>query len=232
MTTLGLIPARGGSKGVPRKNLIELGGKSLIHRAVTALKESNLVDHILVSTDDEDIANEARKSGATVLALRPKELALDTSPILPVLEYEICLFEEKFSKKVKTIVFTEPVTPFRNAGHVRSAIERYNRRDVSSVITVCSLERKPQNIFVKNNKGFLERYIEVPDERYERRQDMEHLCRLSNGIYVVGREDLFANKSLSPEPIGYVDMKDYESVNIDTELDVIVARAISEKYGI
>lgn len=232
MTCLGFIPARGGSKGVPRKNLLRIGNYTLIERAVAALKASGVVDLILLSTDDEEIAEEGRRVGAEVPFLRSAELASDTAPIIPAILSEVKRFEHLIGAQIDTLVFTEPVTPFRNATHVRGAIERFRRGDVRSVITVCPLERKPHNIFVRQPGDVLERFVRDPDVRFSRRQDMADLWRLSSGVYVVGREDLFKYQELVVEPIGYVTMTDKESVNIDSELDVLVAQVIANAEGL
>jgi len=232
VTTLALIPARGGSKGVPRKNLRRVGGRSLITRAVEAMTSSGAVDHVLVSTEDEEIANEARRAGAAVPFLRPAELASDEAAMVPVIEHAIAAFEASLGAKLSTLVFSEPTLPFRKAAHVRAAVERFRGGGCRSVIGVCPLERKPHNIFVKREGGLLERYIREPRERFVRRQDMAHLCRLSGGIYVVGRDDFLKARSLVVEPVGYIEMSLVESINIDSEIDLLLAEIVAERHGL
>jgi len=232
MTVLGLIPARGGSKGVPRKNLAQVGGRTLIARAVAALKDSGVVDHVLVSTEDDEIAAEARRAGADVPFLRPPDLAGDDAPMTPVIHHAVETYQDARGVTVDTLVFTEPTLPFRNAGHVRQAVERFRRGDCKSVIAVCPLERKPENIFVKDAHGHLQRYIREPKITYTRRQDMDHLCRLSSGVYVVGWRDYLTNDSLVVAPVGYTEMTNRESINIDEELDLVLAQTIAERYAL
>lgn len=230
MVTLALIPARGGSKGVPGKNLIKLSGRSLIERAVTACLDSGSVDHVVVSTDDAEIAAEAKRAGAEVPFVRPVELARDDTPIGPVIEHGIKAFEDWLGARVKTLVFTDPTVPFRNARHVADAVARYDRGDCRSVISVCPLERKPENIFVKNTDETLRRYIVAPREEFHRRQDMASLCRLGSGIYVVGRDDFMAERRLVIDPVGYTEMSRLESVNIDEEIDLLLAEIVAERH--
>ena len=232
MTVLALIPARGGSTGVPGKNLREIGGRSLVARAIAAVRESGAVDRILVSTDSEEIAAAARQEGAEVPFLRPSDLATESAPMAPVIAHAISAFEVHAGTGIETLVFTEPTLPFRNARHVADAVARYRRGDCCSVVSVCPLERKPQNIFAKNSGGLLARYIREPDERFANRQDMTHLCRLSSGVYVVGRDDFMANGTLVVEPVGFTEMTAIESINIDEEIDLLLAQLVAERYGL
>jgi CMP-N-acetylneuraminic acid synthetase len=232
VTVLGLIPARGGSKGVVRKNLRRIGGRSLIARAVEAMRGSGAVDCVLVSTEDEEIAEEARRAGAEVPFLRPPELAADDSPMVPVIEHAIARFEERRGAPIATLVFGEPTLPFRTAAHVRAAVERFRQGDCRSVISICPLERKPHNIFVKKENGLLERYIREPREVFVRRQDMAHLCRLSSGVYVVGRDDFLSSRTLIVEPVGFTEMSATESINIDGELELMLAELVAQRHGL
>lgn len=230
MTTLALIPARGGSKGVARKNLRLVGGRSLLARAIDAARQSRMVDRIVVSTDDEEIAAEARRCGAEVPILRPAELASDKSAIEPAIAHAIDNFESTAVLPVQTLVLIEPTSPFRNAGHVRAAIERFQAGDCRSVISVCPLERKPENIFAKSG-GILERYIRNATP-HVRRQDMGHLCRLNSAVYVVGRDTFKETGRLIVEPVGFVEMSGMESINIDEELDLVVAEVVASRCGL
>ena len=230
MTTLAIIPARGGSKGVPRKNLRLVGGRSLLARAIDAARESGMIDRVVVSTDDEEIAAEARRCGAEVPFLRPAELASDQSAIEPAIAHAIDNFERTAGLAVQTLVLIEPTSPFRNAGHVRAALVRFQAGDCRSVISVCPLERKPENIFAKSDR-ILERYVRNATP-HVRRQDMGHLCRLNSAVYVIGR-DTFKNAGrLVVEPVGFVEMTGMESINIDEELDLIVSEVVASRFGL
>lgn len=232
VAVLGLIPARGGSKGLARKNLRRVGGRTLLARAVAALRESGVVDHVLVSTDDVEMAEEALQAGAEVPFLRPAELASDEAPMIPVIEHALAEFERRTGVDVDTLVFTEATLPFRSARHVAEAMTRYREADCRSVITVCPLERKPHNIFVKTASRHLERYIREPTDTFTRRQDMTHLCRLSSGVYVVNRAAFAQERALIVEPVGYTQMELIESVNIDSEIDLLVAEAIADRHAL
>ncbi len=108
------------------------------------------------------------------------------------------------------------------------AVARAKRGDVNSVISVCPLERKPQFIFAKEGDR-LERYIKEPNETFERRQDMGHLCRLSNVVWVVRAVEFLANRRLLMEPVGYVESDGVEQVNIDEPLDLDFADFLARR---
>ena len=230
MTVLAIVPARGGSQGVRRKNLREVGGISLVGRAVRAARECELIHHVVVSTEDKEIRAEALRYGAEVPFARPPELADDATGTLQVVAHAVEQFERLSGLAVGTVVLLEPTSPFRTASHVRWALTKHAEGRFRTTITVCPLERKPENIFVKADA--LVRYIKQPHERFIRRQDMQHLCRLNSAVYVLDRQALFAEQSLLVDPIGYVEMSALESVNIDEELDLEWAQFLADKYGL
>lgn len=232
MTVLALIPARGGSKGIPRKNLQIVGGRSLIERAVEAVCKSGVADHIIVSTDDTEIAQAAMDAGAEVPFMRPADLAMDTSATIPVIRHAIDTFEMLTGKRVRTLVFTEPTSPFRTGEHIRLAMKQYLSGLFKSVISVCPLERKPQNIFMKVENGQLCRYIREPNDQFSRRQEMDHLCRLSGDVYIVGRDDFMSFERLVIEPVGFIETSSTDAINIDEEIDLLLAQSVAKHYGL
>lgn len=228
MTVLAIIPARGGSKGVPRKNLCLVGGRSLLERAISACRNTDDVDHVFVSTDDVEIQRAAQSAGADASVLRPAELATDLAPTLPVVRHAIeCV--EACGQKVTIAVLVEPTSPFRTAEHVASALARFRQGGCRSVVTVTALERKPENIFIKG--VHLRRYIDRPRECFSRRQEMAHLCRVNSAVYVVGRNDLMAGE-LMPAPIGWVEMDAQTSINIDTPVDFAFADFLAKQQNL
>ena len=228
MSVVAIVPARGGSKGVPRKNLREVGGRSLLVRAIDAGRKAAGVDRVFVSTDDPEIQRAALVAGAEAPILRPDELASDTAPTFPVIQHAIGVIEAG-GPRVSVIVLIEPTSPFRTAAHVAAAVARFRQGGFGSVATVMPLERKPENIFVKGD--FLTRYIESPQERFSRRQDMAHLCRINSAVYVASRDDVMAGLLL-PEPVGWVEMDAQASLNIDSLLDLAFADFLARQEGI
>ena len=229
MALVAIIPARGGSKGVPRKNLREVGGRSLLVRAVEACLGAPAIARTIVSTEDAEIAEAARRAGAEVPFMRPAEFASDTAATIPVLRHAIAALEAE-GARISGIALVEPTSPFRNSAHVQAAARRFTEGDCRAVLSVMPLTRKPENIFIKDRH--LRRYIEKPDLRYARRQDMAHLCRLNSALYVVGRDDLIKHATLSPEPLGWIEMSELESFNIDSPIDLEMADFLARKHGL
>lgn len=232
MTVLGVIPARGGSKGISKKNLCLVGGISLLGRAISCCLSAKCLDTILVSTDDERIQQEALIHGAEAPFLRPAELATDTATTAEAVAHALAFFEESTSCQVEILVLVEPTNPFRTPKSLRSAVDLYYKGGVGSVIGVCQQERKPEYIFLKQKNGKLEPLISDQSLHFQRRQEMKHLCRLSSTVYVVGRNDFFRHRTFIIPPIGYVDNTMLESINVDEPLDLEIADLLAHKKGI
>ena len=150
----------------------------------------------------------------------------------PVIDHALAAFEKHLNQQVNTLVFLEPTVPFRTPEQVAASVKHFARGDVRSVVTVCPLESKPQNILEKHADDTVTRYIRKPRSRFTRRQDMSHMCRASSVAYIVGRDDWLETKQLIVEPAGFIEMDNHESINIDTELDLMLAKLVAERYGI
>ena len=133
---LSVIPCRGGSKGIPRKNIKQVDGEPLLTYTVRASLEANYVDRTIVSTDDEEIAQVAREAGADVPFIRPSELATDEASIEPVIEHAVDYLREEEGQKYKTILLLQATSPLRTAKHVDEAIERYQEENADSLVAV------------------------------------------------------------------------------------------------
>ncbi|MBO8232380.1 hypothetical protein CU311_06760 [Prochlorococcus marinus str. MU1402] len=227
MKFLAIVPARGGSKGVKGKNLRKVGNKSLLKRAIAST--ANFMD-VIVSTDSHLIKEEALKVGAIVPFMRPNELSTDNANTIDVVLHAIKEYERLVDCRYDYIFTIEPTSPFREEKHVKNAIEKIKTNKFKSIISVCNLERKPENIFLKD--FFLERYIKIPNQTFEQRQNMDHLCRLNSAIYATNRDCLIKDKKLLIDPIGFTEMSQVESINIDSELDLKFANFISKTFDL
>lgn len=133
---LGIIPARGGSKSIPRKNIKLFAGKPLIAWAIDTLRQSGVVGRVIVSTDDEEIAQVARKHGAQVPFMRPAELAGDTTPTLPVLQQALQWLKENEGYSPDFVVLLEPTSPSKRHFHVREVVKMLIKTGADSTISV------------------------------------------------------------------------------------------------
>lgn len=226
MLNVAIIPARSGSKGITKKNLRKINGKSLVQRAIESAK-IHTIHKIIVSTDSIPIKKEALKFGAQVPFIRPIKYSDDYASSEDVLKHAILEYEKILKRKISYIVFLEPTSPFRTKNHVNEAVKRIKNSNFNSVISICQQKRKPENIFIKSS--VLKRYIIEPKNKFIRRQDMTNLFRLNSAIYVIKRDVFLKNNNFVADPVGWIEMNEIESINIDTLTDLRIARILSKE---
>lgn len=216
---LAIIPARGGSKGVPRKNLHALGGKPLIAWTIEAAKASKYIDRLILSSDDDEIMAEAKKRGCDVPFKRPAELATDATPgIDPVLHAlgELPGFDY--------VVLLQPTSPLRIAKDIDDAIELCVSSGAETCVSVAEPSRSPYWMSTIGPDGYLKPLF--PDVKATRRQDLPQALALNGAVYVASVPELLKKKSLLTEKTAALVMPDERSVDIDGPLDFRIAEAI------
>ena len=222
MNILGIIPARGGSKGVPGKNIKILAGKPLIAFSIAAAKSSNL-SKVIVSTDDEQIITVARDFGADVPFLRPDSLASDTAKSLDVGRHALLTMEKLDSMHYDAIMLLQPTTPFRTTEDINQAIELLLANpDADSVISVVDVQGHHPARMKYLEGGIL---IDPPFcEAYENqnRQELRPMYIRNGAIYLTKRETLLNNSYKGKRCLGLV-MSSSRSSNIDTLFDFKLA---------
>jgi N-acylneuraminate cytidylyltransferase len=218
---LGVIPARGGSKGIPRKNLKLLRGRPLIAYTIDAARKSRRLTHCVVSTEDAEIARVAAELGAEVVE-RPIELARDDTPSLPVVQHATEVVERSLGRF--DAVFTLQITsPFRSAADIDDAIERLRTSGAESVIGVVRVfDNHPARI-KRIHEGRLVPF-DTPEPEGIRRQDLPP-AYLRNGAVYVTRRDVLARGSLLGADQCPFEMPPERSINIDELLDFALAEA-------
>ncbi len=166
---LGLVPARGGSKGIPGKNLAVLGGKTLVTRAVQSGLESRFVNRVILSTDSEAIAAEGKRAGAGVPFMRPAELAADSAPTAPAVRHALTWLEENEGYRPDILVLLQPTAPLRQARHVDEAVALLVESGARSVVSVTPVpgHHHPRGILHRN--GALVPFLETERSRREGR---------------------------------------------------------------
>lgn len=215
---LAIIPARGGSKGIPRKNIKYLSGKPLIYHTIKAAKEAEYIDRIVVSTDDEEIARVALEYGAEVPFLRPEELATDKAKAIDNYIFTIDKLNEMKSDVIKEFIVLQPTSPLRTASDIDNAIKLFYENKADTVISVVKAEHPPTWYKIINDEGILQDYFPLTDNSLNRQETAE--TYLPNGaIYIFNYEALIKNYGYyNSQTYPYI-MKHENSVDIDTLLD-------------
>lgn len=219
---LGLIPARGGSKGIPGKNTIDLAGKPLIAWTIEAARTSRYLDRVVLTSDSEDIQRVAREHGCEVPFTRPAELATDEAPgIAPVL-HALDTLDEEFG----WVVLLQPTSPLRVTADIDAAIELCLARDATACVSVTPTPHSPYWTFVLDAGGRMQPVVDVTAAR---RQDLPRTVMLNGAVYVARVPALRAAKTfLQPSTVAY-NMPYERSVDIDTPLDLRVAALLLEE---
>lgn len=218
---LAIIPARSGSKGVPKKNIKELAGAPLISYTIKAAKKSEFITRVIVSTDSEEIADVARKYGAEVPFLRPAELATDDAKAIDVYLYTIERLNLENDEQINEFLVLLPTSPLRNYMDIDQAIKIFKKKNADSVISVTETEYPPQWIKRISEKGVLEDYFQGMNNL--NRQEYEKTYIPNGAIYI------FKYNVLKKEYNYYTDktypyiMPNIRSIDIDTPLDFMIA---------
>ena len=218
MRILGLIPARGGSKGVPKKNIKLLGKKPLIEYTINDAKNSKLITEIVVSTDNQEIAIEAEIAGCKPPFIRPAEFAQDTSTSLEVVQHAIDFFESQ-NVFFDAVCLLQPTNPFREQGFIDKAIEKFIASKSDSLVSVLPLphEFNPHWAFEENENGLLK--IATGEKNIiTRRQELPRAFYRDGAIYIT-KTEVIKNGSLYGESIAYIENNPQFYVNIDTTED-------------
>lgn len=222
---LALIPARGGSKGIKNKNIIDLCGKPLISYTIDSAKGSKYIDEIIVSTDSEEIAGISRHYGACVPFLRPKELATDTSSTLDVVIHAIDFLDKK-RDMFHTLILLQPTEPLRTSEDIDGAIEKHFLSGERSLVSVSEVDDNPILIRTLNQDNLLVPLINLNSTC--RRQDMPVYYRVNGCIYINKISEINHTTSFNDNELAYIMQKEH-SVDIDELRDVCVARYYLEK---
>ncbi len=227
MKTLCVIPARGGSKGIPKKNIKQLGGKPLIYYAIDGARSIADDSDICVSTDDPEIVKKVEDYGLKVPFVRPSYLASDTMGTYEVLLHALD-FYEKQGKKYERIVLLQPTSPFRSPEDIKGAMNKYTA-EIDMVVSVKEASSNPYyNSFEEDGNGYL--VISKGDGHYCRRQEAPKAWEYNGAVYVINTESLKEKNISDFNKIVKYEMDDLHSVDLDTMFDWKVAELlISEK---
>ena len=217
---LAIIPARGGSKGVPKKNIRLMSGKPLIAYSIEAGLKSKYIDRVVVSTENREIAEIAEEYGAEVIK-RPEKLAKDDTPSPPVYKHAVKFLEKNKDYKPDIIVVLQPPTPLRKVEDIDNCIKKLIKEKCDSVITLKKVEHPPHWMVKIDEKGRIHKYFEL--DEIERRQDVADVYMPNGAVFVTWYEILMAHNSMRGPDTRAIIMPQEESIDIDTELDFLIA---------
>ncbi|MFC1903336.1 cytidylyltransferase domain-containing protein [Chloroflexota bacterium] len=221
---IAIIPARGGSKSLPHKNIRLLNGKPLIYYTIIEAKKSKHLQRLLVSTEDSQIAEIARGYGAEVID-RPKALAQDGTPSRPVYQHVISHLEEIENYRSDIIVALQPTSPCRLVEDIDGAIEMFLKTDCDSVVGVCETEHSPYWTFTLE-RDKLKPVLQGWEKIYQR-QLAPKTYRLNGAVYVIHRDVIMEHKKgVMGSNIRPFIMPLERSVDIDSELDLKLAELL------
>jgi len=234
---LGLIPARGGSKGVPGKNVARLGGKPLIQHTIDSARAATRLSRIVVSTDADDIAEVGRSLGIDVPFMRPATLATDDAPMLGVVQHALDTLESSGDTRYDAVCLLQPTNPFRSPGLIDRCIDEFDRSRADAVVTVLRVpsEHHPQWTYLRGDDGGLHLAMGGTDP-ISRRQDLPVAYHREGSVYVTRREVIDRGSLYGDRLIG-VEVDADRSVNIDTIADwrraedLLDARQESDRAG-
>ena len=227
MKILALITARGGSKRIPNKNIKNLCGKPLIEWSLSTLKGIDNICDILVSTDNESIAELSSKAGAMVPWLRPKHLAEDSSSSVDVSIHALTWYQ-KHHGDIDGLLLIQPTSPFRTKETILKGIELFKNNDTKSVISFSPARDHPFWCFEQSD-GLMKKYINSGDQHL-RSQDLPPAYVTNGAFYLIAPKNLIRNKSFYKGDIVPLIMKnEIESIDIDTQWDWEIAELLCKK---
>lgn len=223
MNILGLIPARGGSKGILNKNIKLFNGKPLIYWTIEAAKQSKFINQIIVSTDSKHIASISKKFGADVPFLRPQNISEDDTPNI-----EPALHALSNIQGFDWLLLLQPTSPLRSHKDIDGIIEFCRAQKALSAVSICEVTKHPYWMFKKKNNFKLKAFIKNKST-FTRRQDLPEIYNLNGALYLAETNWLKKNKSfIDDNTIGY-QMPLERSVDIDSELDLKFAEYLLKK---
>jgi CMP-N,N'-diacetyllegionaminic acid synthase len=229
MKILGIIPARGGSKGIPKKNIKILGGKPLLEYTAKAALESKLLSRLILSSDDSEIIKIAENLGLEVPFIRPKHLAQDNTPSISVIKHALEFYMTQ-NEKFDAVCILQVTSPFREEDLIDKALQKFETESLDCLISVREVpsDFNPHWVFETDTKDHLK--IATGDNKIvARRQDLPKAFHRDGAIYITKSDVILEQNSLYGKSIGYIESKNDHYINIDTPEDWRKAEEIINK---
>ncbi len=216
---LALIPARGGSKGIPDKNIIDLNGQPLIAYSIIEAKKSKYIDKLILSTDSKKIADIALNFGCEVPFMRPIELAQDNSKTIDAVVHAID-YLKSVGDNYDILLLLQPTTPLRTVGDIDRAIELFTNQNYKSLASISPVNDHPVLIRTIDNNYYMKKLLNQSSTI--RRQDMPNYFRVNGAIYINLISEITNETSFNDNNIGFI-MPNERSIDIDDYVDLKIA---------
>lgn len=223
---IAIIPARGGSKGIPNKNLATISGQTLVARAIEAATKCPSITRIVVTSDDQTILDEARRFGIETVR-RPKEIADDDSPIEAAIIHALAE-SESLAPLPKILVLLQPTSPLRNPTQLENAIRLFAESgEYGAIFGVTPITHHPSKMLIRI--GLIVEPFTSADDLSTPRQHLPDVVRQSGSIYIADIDRFRVEQSLFLPPVGWLEVDEFEAVDIDQPADLERARSIATK---
>jgi CMP-N-acetylneuraminic acid synthetase len=226
LNILGLIPARGGSRGIPHKNIATLLGRPLLAYTCDAALASRLLSRIVVTTDDEEIAAVARTAGAEVPFLRPAELARPETPSAPVALHAVEWLRQRHGWDADIVVLLQPTSPLRRAAHIDEALERMSASEADTVVSVIPVPHRfsPYNVGQVTDGVWRDFWDgPLPFDRFRRQAAPQFFARNGPAVLATRTHILRSRKGFFGDRVVTYEMAEEDSIDIDTPFDLRLA---------
>lgn len=226
MNLFTLITARGGSKRLPQKNILNLAGKPLIAWTIQAALKARQIQEVIVSTDSEKIASISKKFKAKVPFIRPAELSSDKATSYDVVKHALDFYKKNFKKEFEFLLLLQPTSPLRTTADIEKAIRLLKTKNADAVVSVCETDHSPQNCNVLPPDNSLKNFLKK-EMKSSRSQDLPKFYRINGAIYLCRVEKFLFEKTffLSKNIFAFI-MEKENSIDIDTRLDFDLAETI------
>lgn len=226
---LAVIPARGGSKGIPRKNIKSIAGKPLIAWTIETAKKSKYIDRLICSSDDLEIIGVAKEHNCEVPFIRPAELAVDTTSSIDVILHALDSLEENYD----ICIMLEPTSPLRETEDIDQALEKLiSTPEAESIVGIAQVESQHPVFIVKlDENNFINSYLNN-NFKFYRRQEIDELFYFEGSMYISFTESLRKRKSFYHEKcLGHL-MPKYKAFEIDDETDLLIIETLLNHYRV
>ena len=229
MSAVAFIPARGGSKGIPRKNLVPLAGRPLIQWTIDAVRESRTVDNIFLSSDDEEIISFCRSLGVDVPYVRPPELAMDNTSMIDTVRHALeWMAEHRPDGMPDNLLLLQPTSPLRTAEDIDGAVRQFKETGATSLVSVHEMTEHPYECVNLTHDGWS--FLAKPEGRVERRQDYTGRYYFINGAMYLAKTRFILNEGvfLKESETGIYVMPPNRGLDIDQPWQLPLAEALLE----